>query len=178
MTEEGNPSLWKMQTEFPLLQGESGAQDSGSQDFQKTKSSRGASSRNKGLKLLSLNHNVFILLQLSHIKSTNNIFSQVTIRASLSGKAPMMPGSPNQCGITVKPECFSQQSKSPVSMWKSKSNVSAARKAKTTSVSKKQDGIKTKHNLALTSLRLTVRRRNTAARTNLAVSSSPTLVKF
>lgn len=118
------------------------------------------------------------------MKSTNNVFPQVTIRASLSGKAPMMPGSPNQCGITVKPECFSQQSKSPVSMWKSKSNVSAARKAKTTtSASRKQDGIKTKHNLALTSLRLntfllTVRKRNAAARTKLAVSSSPTLVEI
>lgn len=49
MTEKGDPSLWKMQTEFPHLQRESGTQNERPQDFQETKGFGGPSSRNKGL---------------------------------------------------------------------------------------------------------------------------------
>lgn len=81
------------------------------------------------------------------------VFSfQVTIRASLTGKMPTLPMSPDRSGFIVSPETlsFSPQTKPPV---KSKSNVSGAGKAKTTQ-SRKQDGRTTKHNLALRNLRL------------------------
>ncbi|XP_051234945.1 zinc finger protein 280C isoform X1 [Dicentrarchus labrax] len=80
--------------------------------------------------------------------------TKVTIRASLTGKAPTLPTSPDRAGFIVSPETlsFSQQTKPPVSISKSKSNVSgAAGKAKTTQ-SKKQNGRTSKHNLALRNL--------------------------
>lgn len=74
------------------------------------------------------------------------MFSQVTIRASLSGRSPALPDSTKQCGITVKPECFSQQ-------LKAKSDV-APKKNKTSPMSKKLRKPNTNHNLALSNLRL------------------------
>lgn len=71
--------------------------------------------------------------------------SQVTIRASLSGRSPAQPDSPKQC-ITVKPECFTKQSKS-------KSDV-AAKRTKTALAGKKLRRPNIKHNLALSNLRL------------------------
>ncbi|XP_070760562.1 zinc finger protein 280C-like [Enoplosus armatus] len=80
--------------------------------------------------------------------------TKVTIRASLTGKTPTLPISPDRSGFIVSPETlsFNQQTKPPVSVSKSKSNVSGAGKAKTTQ-SKKQDGRTTKHNVALKNLR-------------------------
>lgn len=82
------------------------------------------------------------------------VFSfQVTIRASLTGKNPALPTSPDRSGFTVSPDIFSPQAKSPVSVSKSKANkVTGAGKVKTTQ-SKKQEGRTTKHNLSLTKLR-------------------------
>lgn len=72
--------------------------------------------------------------------------SQVTIRASLSGKSAARADSPKQCGITVKPECFSKKSKSEKAV--------APKKTKTASVGKKLRRPNMKHNLALSNLRL------------------------
>lgn len=86
----------------------------------------------------------------------HDIFSfQVTIRASVTGKAPISPISPDRSSLIVSPETlsFNQQTKPPVSISKSKSNVSAAGKTKTTQ-SKKQNSRTTKHNLSLKNLRL------------------------
>ncbi|XP_029284489.1 zinc finger protein 280C isoform X2 [Cottoperca gobio] len=77
--------------------------------------------------------------------------TKVTIRASLTGKTHTMQRSPDRSGFIVTPESFNQQTKSPVSVSKSKSNVSGAAKAKTT---KKRDGRTNKHNLALRNLRV------------------------
>ncbi|XP_041789840.1 zinc finger protein 280C-like isoform X2 [Chelmon rostratus] len=81
--------------------------------------------------------------------------TKVTIRASLTGKAPTLPASPDRPGFIVSPETlsFSQQTKPPISVTKSKSNISVAGKAKTTP-SRKQDGRNTKHNLVLRNLRV------------------------
>ncbi|XP_040899935.1 zinc finger protein 280C isoform X2 [Toxotes jaculatrix] len=80
--------------------------------------------------------------------------TKVTIRASLTGKTPVVPISPDRSGFTVSPDTsFTQQTKTPVSVSKSKSNVSGAGKAKTTQ-SKKQDSRTSKHNLALRNLRV------------------------
>lgn len=80
---------------------------------------------------------------------------QVTIRASLTGKAPTLPSSPDRSGFVVSQETlsFSPQTKPPVGVSTSKSNVPAAGKAKATQ-SKKQGGRATKHNLVLKNLRL------------------------
>uniref|UniRef100_A0A3Q3X0M9 C2H2-type domain-containing protein n=1 Tax=Mola mola TaxID=94237 RepID=A0A3Q3X0M9_MOLML len=77
--------------------------------------------------------------------------TKVTIRASLTGKGPAVLSVPDRSGITVNPEPL-RQSKPSVSVYKSKSNVSEALKAKTTHASKKQVGHGTKHNLALRNL--------------------------
>lgn len=83
---------------------------------------------------------------------------QVTIRASLTGKTPISPISSDRSGLIVSPETltFNQQTKSPASVSKSKSNVSAAGKTKTTQ-SKKQNSRTTKHNLSLKNLRLVMK---------------------
>ncbi|XP_044047771.1 zinc finger protein 280C isoform X2 [Siniperca chuatsi] len=80
--------------------------------------------------------------------------TKVTIRASLTGKTPTLPISPDRSGFIVSPETqsFNQQTKPPVSVSKSKSNVSGVGKAKTQS--KKQAVRTTKHNLALKNLRV------------------------
>lgn len=80
---------------------------------------------------------------------------QVTIRASLTGKTPVVPISPDRSSFTISPDTLriSQKTKPPVNVSKSKSNVSGAGKPKTTQ-SKKQEGRTTKHNLALRNLRL------------------------
>lgn len=69
--------------------------------------------------------------------------TKVTIRASLSGRSPAQPDSPKQC-ITVKPECFTKQSKS-------KSDI-AAKRTKTALAGKKLRRPNIKHNLALSNL--------------------------
>ncbi|XP_054467347.1 zinc finger protein 280C isoform X2 [Anoplopoma fimbria] len=81
--------------------------------------------------------------------------TKVTIRASLAAKNPTSHTSPDQSGFIVGTETQSvtQQTKHQVSVSKSKSNVSAAGKAKAAQ-SKKQDGRTTKHNLALRNLRV------------------------
>ncbi|XP_050934319.1 zinc finger protein 280D [Lates calcarifer] len=81
--------------------------------------------------------------------------TKVTIRASLTGKTPVLPTSPDRSGFTVTPETlsFSQQTRSPVCVSKAKLNISGAGKAKMNQ-SKKQDGRTTKHNLALRNLRV------------------------
>lgn len=68
------------------------------------------------------------------------ISSQVTIRASITGKSPALPNSPDRSGFTVSSETlsFSQQTKPPVSVSKSKSDGSAAGKNKTTQGQKQQ----------------------------------------
>ncbi|XP_049458400.1 zinc finger protein 280C isoform X1 [Epinephelus fuscoguttatus] len=80
--------------------------------------------------------------------------TKVTIRASLTGKTPSLPTSPDRPSFTVTPESFNQQTKPPVSASKSKSNYSAAGKAKATQSSKKQNCRTSKHNLALRNLRV------------------------
>ncbi|XP_067342124.1 zinc finger protein 280C-like isoform X3 [Channa argus] len=79
--------------------------------------------------------------------------TKVTIRASLTGKAPIPPISPDRSGFVVSPETLNvnQQTKTPASVLKSKSNVTAAGKAKTTQ-SKKLNCRSTKHNLSLKNL--------------------------
>uniref|UniRef100_A0A3P8T0J4 Zinc finger protein 280D n=1 Tax=Amphiprion percula TaxID=161767 RepID=A0A3P8T0J4_AMPPE len=75
--------------------------------------------------------------------------TKVTIRASLTGKTPALPASPDRSGFIVPPEManFNDfKSKPPVSVSKSKSTVYGAGKAKTTQ-SKKQEGRTSKHNL-------------------------------
>lgn len=81
--------------------------------------------------------------------------TKVTIRASLIGKTPALQTSPGRPGIVVSPETlsFTQQTKPPASVSRSKSNVSAAGKAKTTQ-SKKHDSRTNKHNLSLRNLRV------------------------
>ncbi|XP_045888996.1 zinc finger protein 280C-like isoform X2 [Micropterus dolomieu] len=81
--------------------------------------------------------------------------TKVTIRASLTGKAPTLPSSPDRSGFVVSQETlsFSPQTKPPVGVSTSKSNVPAAGKAKATQ-SKKQGGRATKHNLVLKNLRV------------------------
>lgn len=81
------------------------------------------------------------------------ISSQVTIRASITGKSPALPNSPDRSGFTVSSETlsFNQQTKPPVSVSKSKSEGSAAGKNKMTQGQKQQRN-KTKHNLALRNL--------------------------
>lgn len=81
--------------------------------------------------------------------------TKVTIRASLTGKTPTLPTSPDRSGFIVTSETlsFNQQTKPLVGVSKSKSNVSGAGKAKTNQ-SKKQINRTTKHNLALRSLRV------------------------
>lgn len=70
--------------------------------------------------------------------------TKVTIRASLSGRSPAQSDYPKQCGITVKPECLSKQSKSEKTV--------APKKTKAASVSKKLRRPNMKHNLALSNL--------------------------
>ncbi|XP_039987153.1 zinc finger protein 280C-like isoform X2 [Xiphias gladius] len=81
--------------------------------------------------------------------------TKVTIRASLTGKTPVVPISPDRSSFTISPDTLriSQKTKPPVNVSKSKSNVSGAGKPKTTQ-SKKQEGRTTKHNLALRNLRV------------------------
>ncbi|XP_071345335.1 zinc finger protein 280C isoform X2 [Trachinotus anak] len=79
--------------------------------------------------------------------------TKVTIRASLTGKTPIVQISPERSGFSPETQSLSQQTKPPVSLSKSKSNVSGAGKTKTTQ-NKKQDGRNNKHNLALRNLRV------------------------
>ncbi|XP_044204510.1 zinc finger protein 280C-like [Thunnus albacares] len=81
--------------------------------------------------------------------------TKVTIRASFTGKTPVLPNSPDRSGFIVSPETisFNQQTKPPVSVSKSKSNVSGAGKAKTPQ-NKKQVGRTSKHNLSLKNIRV------------------------
>ncbi|XP_068594629.1 zinc finger protein 280C [Brachionichthys hirsutus] len=69
--------------------------------------------------------------------------TKVTIRASLTGKIPSAPISPDQSGIVVSP-WLNQQTKHPDNMSKYKSNASGARKANAAQ--------NKKHNLALRNL--------------------------
>lgn len=71
---------------------------------------------------------------------------QVTIRASLTGKAPSLPSSPGQSGVTVSPDNVGHQA------FKSKRNVAGVTKAN--QESKKPNRITDRHNLALRHLRL------------------------
>lgn len=68
--------------------------------------------------------------------------TKVTIRASLSGWPPAQPDSPKQCGITVKPECLSKQSKA----------VTTSKKNKMAAESKKLRRPNMKNNVALHNL--------------------------
>ncbi|XP_051793026.1 zinc finger protein 280C isoform X5 [Acanthochromis polyacanthus] len=80
--------------------------------------------------------------------------TKVTIRASLTGKTPALPASPDRSGFIVTPETanFNDfKSKPLVGVSKSKSTVSGVGKAKTTQ-SKKQEGRTSKHNLSLRNL--------------------------
>ncbi|XP_053172781.1 zinc finger protein 280C [Scomber japonicus] len=81
--------------------------------------------------------------------------TKVTIRASFSGKMPMLQSSTDRSGFIINPETlsFNQQTKSSVSVSKSKSNVSAAGKAKAAQ-NKKQVGRTSKHNLSLKNIRV------------------------
>uniref|UniRef100_A0A665U659 C2H2-type domain-containing protein n=1 Tax=Echeneis naucrates TaxID=173247 RepID=A0A665U659_ECHNA len=79
--------------------------------------------------------------------------TKVTIRASLSGKTPLLQVSPERAGAASETLSSSHQNKSPASVSKSKTNMSGAGKAKTTQ-SKKQDSRTNKHNLALRNLRV------------------------
>lgn len=76
--------------------------------------------------------------------------TKVTIRASLTGKAPAVAAS---TGFVSSPETtsFSHQLKSPFTSTKFKTNVAGASKAKTTAA-RKQDRRVTTHNLALRNL--------------------------
>ncbi|XP_033972786.1 zinc finger protein 280C isoform X1 [Trematomus bernacchii] len=76
--------------------------------------------------------------------------TKVTIRASLTGKAPTLNCSTDPSSLVFTPESFNQKTKPPVSGSKSKSNVSAG-KAKT---SKKKDLQSNKHNLSLRNIRV------------------------
>lgn len=78
-------------------------------------------------------------------------FTQVTIRASLTGKTPTQHCSFDRTGITVRPDSISQRASQP--LIKSKSNVTGAVKANTGPPSKKQCGNSTRNNLALRNLR-------------------------
>lgn len=74
--------------------------------------------------------------------------TKVTIRASLTGKAPVIATSTDRCSYVTSPETnFDHQRKSPFAASKFKSNVTGAGKARMTQV-KKQD----KHNLSLRNL--------------------------
>lgn len=81
---------------------------------------------------------------------------QVTIRASLNGRTPVLPVSSDQTGLIVNTVTLSlsQQSKPPVSVSKSKSNISAADKTQKATQNKKQHGRNANHNLSLKNLRL------------------------
>ncbi|XP_029901432.1 zinc finger protein 280C [Myripristis murdjan] len=80
--------------------------------------------------------------------------TKVTIRASLTGKMPVLPSSPDRSAVNVSPDTLSckQQTKAPINVIKSKSNAAAAGKAKPPQI-KKQERRATKHNLALRNLR-------------------------
>ncbi|XP_069549635.1 zinc finger protein 280C-like isoform X1 [Brachyistius frenatus] len=77
--------------------------------------------------------------------------TKVTIRASLTGKNPVLLVSPERSSFTGSPEApsLNHQTKVQPSVSKSKSNASGAGKAKAT---KKQDGRSSKHNLTLKNL--------------------------
>ncbi|XP_071381294.1 zinc finger protein 280C [Centroberyx affinis] len=81
--------------------------------------------------------------------------TKVTIRASVTGKTPILPNSPERSGFNVSPEApsFKPQTKAPVSISKSKSNISGAGKAKPPQI-KKQERRTSKHNVALRNLRV------------------------
>lgn len=83
--------------------------------------------------------------------------TKVTIRASITGKLHSLPISPDRSGVTVSSETlnFNQKTSPPVSVPKrpSVTNVTGAGKVKT-SLSKKQDGRNSKHNLFLKNLRV------------------------
>ncbi|KAM7406155.1 hypothetical protein PAMP_000553 [Pampus punctatissimus] len=80
--------------------------------------------------------------------------TKVTIRASFAGKMPVLQNSPDR-QVVVSPETlsFSQQTKPPVTVSKTKSNVSGAGKAKTPQ-NKKQNSRTSKHNLSLRNIRV------------------------
>ncbi|XP_030575886.1 zinc finger protein 280C isoform X3 [Archocentrus centrarchus] len=79
--------------------------------------------------------------------------TKVTIRASLTGKSPTLPVSPDRPGFVISTESpsLNHQMKAPVTVSKSKSTASEAGKAKTPQ-NKKQNARCPKHNLALRNL--------------------------
>ncbi|XP_060924776.1 zinc finger protein 280C isoform X2 [Limanda limanda] len=84
--------------------------------------------------------------------------TKVTIRASVSGKTPLAPTSPEkikESTVTVTPgiTCVTLPTSSPVSVSKAKSNVAGAAKGKVTQ-SKKKEPRPSKLNLALRDLRI------------------------
>ncbi|XP_035016344.2 zinc finger protein 280C isoform X2 [Hippoglossus stenolepis] len=81
--------------------------------------------------------------------------TKVTIRASVSGKTPLAPTSPERSAVTVTPGimCVTSPTSPPVSVSKAKSNMAGAAKGKGTQ-SKKKETRPSKHNLALRNLRI------------------------
>ncbi|XP_062241319.1 zinc finger protein 280C isoform X1 [Platichthys flesus] len=81
--------------------------------------------------------------------------TKVTIRASVSGKTPLAPTSPERPTVTVTPgiTCIPSPAGSLVSVSKAKSNVTVAAKGKVTQ-SKKKEPRPSKLNLALRNLRI------------------------
>ncbi|KAM4744386.1 zinc finger protein 280D isoform 2-T4 [Anableps anableps] len=80
--------------------------------------------------------------------------TKVTIRASLTGKGPVMPHGSNRSAVTVTPEPMSFPNfkvKAPVNLTKSKTKDPKTGKTKSTQ-SKKQERRPSKHNLALKNL--------------------------
>lgn len=81
-------------------------------------------------------------------------FTQVTIRASLTGKAPTQHSSSDQTGtVTISPDSVGERASQPLMKSKAKSNVTGAVKANMGPPSKKQCGDSTRNNLALRNLR-------------------------
>uniref|UniRef100_A0A667YC14 Zinc finger protein 280D n=1 Tax=Myripristis murdjan TaxID=586833 RepID=A0A667YC14_9TELE len=66
--------------------------------------------------------------------------TKVTIRASLTGKMPVLPSSPDRSAVNVSPDTLSckQQTKAPINVIKSKSNAAAAGKAKPPQIKKQE----------------------------------------
>nr|XP_019954518.1 PREDICTED: zinc finger protein 280D isoform X1 [Paralichthys olivaceus] len=84
--------------------------------------------------------------------------TKVTIRASVSGKTPLAPTSPERSAVTVTPGlmCNSSPANPSVSVSKSKSNTPGGAKGKVAQ-GKKKEARASKHNLALRNLRINER---------------------
>lgn len=81
-------------------------------------------------------------------------FTQVTIRASLTGKAPAQHSSSDRPGtVTLSPDCVGERASPAVIRSKAKSTVTGAVKAGVGPPSKKQSGDPSRNNLALRNLR-------------------------